>query len=266
MGVVVIATLILSISLCVLWVRRCFRVGASSGSVAEKACQGRRSLLSTLTTMIAVGLLHTFFPRNFLAGTFAMQPCRLGNDQSPKPGPLHIGLQAAIQRNIKSAVIHLLHSGALSSERRAIDARNLAPISKQNVKSILTKTAGSQASDTHIRLSQAGTIAEWLGLEQVQQGNLPGALELVWAGILHDAAFKKAIRRRPSYRLYDLFAGLARRSGNESALSMLGHYVRRVWPDDPVLDSRRRKWANVAASWHTRWLSNGIGWKPTVRG
>jgi hypothetical protein len=92
--------------------------------------------------------------------------------------------------------------------------------------------------------------------------NVKRACELLLNGIHHDVQYKKRhanARKRsaPSYRLYDLAAGLAVRYNQPQVLEELKH---RIKQDGYVLlfESRIKKWDDVNSAWYRRWRERQV--------
>ncbi|GGX87095.1 hypothetical protein GJV26_29055 [Massilia dura] len=95
-----------------------------------------------------------------------------------------------------------------------------------------------------------------------RQARVLPACELLLNGIRHDIAFKhrhSKLRKRssPSFRLYDLAAGLAVRYDHPQVLQELtlrieqaGHAL--------LFRSRIRKWEDRGSSWHRRWRKRNV--------
>lgn len=83
------------------------------------------------------------------------------------------------------------------------------------------------------------------------------ACELLLNGILHDVMFKRThghLRKRsaPSYRLYDLAAGLAVRFNQPHVLQELKLRIEQAGYG-LIFESRVRKWEDPNSGWHRRW-------------
>lgn len=87
--------------------------------------------------------------------------------------------------------------------------------------------------------------------------NIQNACELLLNGILHDVMFKRThghLRKRsaPSYRLYDLAAGLAVRFNQPHVLQELKLRIEQAGYG-LIFESRVRKWEDPSNGWHRRW-------------
>ncbi len=223
------------------------------------ASEGRRSALLKLMTLFGGGLLSALFPRNLLADVAPTWLSAGGRSLHGLEAP--VGLAGSFYRNVRTNVVHYIDKFSGASTEALRQRHNLIPISERQLISLLTNAGGSDPAGARLSLRQAGVIAERLALRQLRRGNTASALELLWAGILHDTAWKRASGGRPSYRLYDLYAGIARRAENDSALRAVRKHVRTVWPNDRLLGDRTRNWLDRPSAWQARWRSEEFNWR-----
>jgi hypothetical protein len=81
--------------------------------------------------------------------------------------------------------------------------------------------------------------------------------QLLLAGIQHDLLFKQRIKNerkkgRPSFRLYDLLAGISVRYGQDKYLTELLEMIESS-EHRLLFQTRVEKWQDVTASWRQRW-------------
>ena len=211
-------------------------------------------------TVFSCGLASALLPRNLLAGV-APRGLRFRSQTLQELEARDVKLAGSFYQNVRTNVVHYIDKFAWASTETSLQRHNLIPISERRVISLLTNAGGPDSAKTRLCLSQAAVIAERLALRQLQERSTASALELLWAGILQDTAWKKASGGRPSYRLYDLYSGIARRAENESALGSVRKYVRAVWPHDRLLADRTRNWLDQPSAWQARWRSEEFNWR-----
>jgi hypothetical protein len=144
-------------------------------------------------------------------------------------------------------------------------------------------------------LKEAALSSERLAIQEVNKGDISKAIEVLWYGVRQDTWIKKkqarVLQRQaqlllrakapdssvkvnsetplrnpyPSYRLYDLIAGLAKRLKNEekwkAQLSLLRQYVKDNWNKDVVLNQRVNAWSNPSNKWKQKWEGKDLVWK-----
>ena len=114
-------------------------------------------------------------------------------------------------------------------------------------------------------LREAALSSERLAIQEVNNGDIPKAIEVLWYGIRQDTSFKKNHSRRPSYRLYDLTAGLAKRLKNDekwrAQVAQLRKYVSENWKNDVFLNQRVNTWSNPSDKWKKKWEAQELVWK-----
>ena len=118
---------------------------------------------------------------------------------------------------------------------------------------------------TQFPLREAALSSERLAIQEVNNGDIPKAIEVLWYGIRQDTRFKKHHGRRPSYRLYDLTAGLAKRLKNDAKwkaqVAQLRMYVAQNWKNDVFLNQRVNTWSNPSDKWKKKWEAQEVVWK-----
>ena len=84
-------------------------------------------------------------------------------------------------------------------------------------------------------------------LEERRNKNLARAVELLRVGLPSDDFYRAKSGRKPSYRLYDLYAACLLEGKDLSGLKALSEHIRKVWPTDMVLANRILHWQKRAS-------------------
>lgn len=228
-------------------------------------------LLALITALVPTGILKGLMVR--LSGSTVPRFRR-----RPRP-PMLYGYENSFHRNIYSYRIHYFGQRGLTSNREFLSRENLTKVDLSQVFAALmppnnTSFANLNAppswpamTDTWGRSktprlipSQASPLIECLALERWQT-DPKGALDLLRVAILFDSQFKFGIGKRPSYRLYDLYAGLAFKMKNSPAIDDLVRYAQTRWKDDTRMTKRIQTWQTPTAAYISRWSSENLQWK-----
>ena len=240
--------------------------------VAGVSLAGFGLLIASITALVPKGLLKGLLVR-MTGSTVPRFRRRLG----PEP---KTGLENSFQRNTNSFVIHYFGKRGLTSNREFLLQVNLAKVELSEVLTVLMGTNKHSFSELHeppswapevakdklsrtrrLNLSQASALIECLALEQWETDR-KGALDQIRVAILFDTEFKKRISKRPSYRLYDLYAGLAYKMKDEDTIDDLINYAQTTWKDDKRMSKRIERWKAPTAAYSSKWNSQVLRWKP----
>lgn len=124
----------------------------------------------------------------------------------------------------------------------------------------------------HVHLASASWSFEEAAIAILQSGSINSrttkeVCQLLLCGIQHDLLYKQITnnnrkKAQPSFRLYDLLAGISVRfREDESFQHLLEIIVKSEY--QIVLEPRIEKWQNVSGAWHQRWRNphKRIKWK-----
>jgi hypothetical protein len=230
---------------------------------------GRRAFLAVAGTASLVGLAILASPRYVISGLLPGKSLRVPRYRKPIRKilqPLAATLQNSFRLNLRSKIVHYVDWEGWSAGAEGMAERNLSPVERAQVKSLLPKP--EQVAPNHLErlnLQQAGAMAERLALEAAQQNNLDLALNLLWQGIGRDKAFKSLNLNRPSYRLYDLYVGLTVRAGElgSERWKQFLHSVREQRPMDAAIQQRLAHWESFSQDSRRakRWTGEKLLWR-----
>jgi hypothetical protein len=122
-----------------------------------------------------------------------------------------------------------------------------------------------RSRDLHVNLANASVSLETVALEQLRaKTDGERVKQILILAIDHDARYKAASRGRPSFRLYDLLAGIHVRMAAINSVSpdpnpaaeLLKRLTESYTSDQYVtrqIDARLQKWADSKGLWHECW-------------
>lgn len=244
---------------CLLWPRVQF--GAYPDQLLAES-KRRRQFLYLSGAVGLLGLIYISLPRSLLPKSLTARMPRFkkragARATSPLPEQFH----ATFQLNSKSGVIHFINCAGWSAGKLWLNSEYFQPHGAETIASALSLENISANKKPHVDLSRWGFIAEPLALKKFAAGNLQQALDILWSAIIVDTRRKKNFRVKPSYRLYDLYAGLAVRGKSSEQLKKLDQYVSENWGSDKTLEARRRKWSKPPSAWVSKWQGAELPWK-----
>lgn len=131
-----------------------------------------------------------------------------------------------------------------------------------------------KSTTPHLHLASASFSFEQAAIESLKNKNDKQACQLLLDGIKHDILFQIVNPGgKPSFRLYDLLAGLTVRYQQDEYFNNMIDLIK----NNPQFESRREKWTNKNSSWYKRWenrkkrIESGteiaeakIKWKTTI--
>jgi hypothetical protein len=159
-------------------------------------------------------------------------------------------------KNPRSPVVHVSNLAG---------AFRFPKIPRQHVKvehATITAVLGKNKRTTRVVLPAASWAFELKAIEAVEQKNPRLACDLLLCAVRHDLLFLKSEPRRPSYRLYDLLAGLSVRFGT-AHLSALGNLLKNS-PASPAFRYRLAAWDNADSRWRKRWTAADRVWITSI--
>ncbi len=112
-----------------------------------------------------------------------------------------------------------------------------------------------QSLPNHVNFRQFSAVTECLVIEQLQNGNVDGAIDFLMKSIKY-SKFNK-----PNYRLYDLLAGLTYRHSKKEKTEELIKHIKDRWKEDKILNKRKEKWSEPSERWKSKWKSETLKWK-----
>jgi hypothetical protein len=245
----------------------------------------RRLFLKTSGSLITLGLIYTLMPRRYLPRWLTARSPRKRSRRQTQP--LGGNFRKAFQLNRKTGTIHYINNTGITMGQIALSPSNLQALDLEQVTNIVAggnvptpdqvgKTRGSigpgittngnaKPLTPHLPVTRAGTIIEQIAIEQIQKGNVPVSLKVLWVGIIEDTKYKKKNGGKPGYRLYDLFAQLASGTSDNSELSRLDGHIRTFWNEDQRLKDRKQKWFDLSSNWRKRAADSKFNWKPSYK-
>ncbi len=126
-----------------------------------------------------------------------------------------------------------------------------------------------------VHLAAASWSFEEAAIALLQNGSINSrntnkACQLLICGIQHDLVYKRRTnnsrkRTQPSFRLYDLLAGISVRFREDESFQKLLKLSREE-EYEIILEPRVEKWQNVTGAWHRRWRNRQklIKWKGSL--
>lgn len=170
------------------------------------------------------------------------------------------------EKNFCSSSEPLLRSGNELPHSDIISESSAPPekqeISGSNASSDSRREAESSSYPRHVHLASASWSFEEAAIAILQSGSIDShktkeVCQLLLCGIQHDLLYKQStnnIRKKaqPSFRLYDLLAGISVRFREDESLQNLLEIIRKS-EYQIVLEPRIEKWQNVSGAWHQRW-------------
>jgi hypothetical protein len=120
----------------------------------------------------------------------------------------------------------------------------------------------SGPSADRVTLAESSWGLEMIALDAVAAGDKTRACDILLTAVRHDMLFVARTARRPSYRLYDLLAGLSARW----SLPHLATMTRMIDASTmaPAFRYRIRTWQDVASPWRKRWTAESRVWTVSV--
>jgi hypothetical protein len=118
-----------------------------------------------------------------------------------------------------------------------------------------------QLHGPHVNLASASwafeeAVMEVLGKEPFHRKHSAKVCELLVFAIKHDIVFRRAVTRRPNYRLYDLLAGVCVRFKHDRYLTELKRLILDAGEEGPF-KTRMTRWNDPQGSWRKRWRNRG---------
>jgi hypothetical protein len=216
----------------------------------------------------------------FKLGTGGLQPYAdllLPNQTPPVAAPDHREPDEADQETAKEAggkarpsfvtggaaqVIRILPTPGISPDSEGLPESSIPTLLSMNKFQPKEKNSpGKQASrwltKPRVNLATASHAFEQAALSILQSPNLNHraygrACELLIYAINHDLYMKKKTGQPPSFRLYDLLAGITLRNNRISYFKEMLRLISDFDQQD-IFQSRINKWQNPESSWYKRW-------------
>lgn len=206
--------------------------------------------------------------------------------RSKVPAVAHSAFTNSFRRHLSSSVIHYFGHQGLASNRVFLSPKNVELIPDQEVISRLSLTGKTlQESKTppswpelpvnlgpgsasknkkkapRLNVSQAPALIECLAMEQCARGDRSAALSLLRSAIVLDASRKERLTKKiPSYRLYDLYVGLAYSMNDSLAIQDLIAYARAKWQKDKRMEKRVERWSSPRDEYLKKWRGPNLPW------
>lgn len=175
--------------------------------------------------------------------------------------------------NPKSQIIHYVPEGKKPHFTAGINASRLQPADSieaavQSLKPNALTTDGSRAKvfvparPPRVNKHRSSYSFERAAVSELKQNNVDRACDLLLYAIQYDQLIGTP---SPSFRLYDLLAGVAVRFNKSDCLQRLAAVIAKT--SNPVavkkLADRQKKWQDPQSHWHLRWSnrSKQIEWK-----
>jgi hypothetical protein len=183
---------------------------------------------------------------------------------NPSSGPARDVPAKPPAASSQSGVIHYFGGNGFTSGRIYLNIsrtkRRIFTIEDKEIIPILIQQANSGTlQGPRVDRNRVGALAECLAL------SLPAAKQfpVLWSAIVSDTKLKENTGRKPGYRLYDLYAGVAYHLKNDSERDKLIAYANEHWGSLPAMAARVKKWANPSEKWKKKW-EDTPQWKSAI--
>lgn len=202
----------------------------------------RRNFLALSTLALFGGLtgaLFVFFPG------FPRRNPRFIKKSRPKP--YITSLSSGFYLNPKSDIAHYIFPNGMIRNVYYINEMRLKSIPIEDFKSLYFNQGLP-----HLNLSSSSSSFEDAVGRLIREDRIEQALELLRAALIHDVELQRRSGKKPSLRLYDLFAGLSVRYGQLQNLEYLIDLISEA-KQRQLFSSRIDKWKDQNSRWYKGW-------------
>jgi hypothetical protein len=225
---------------------------------AKRAWNRRAVIASTIGagTLLAAGAAVKFWPKPStplakgqpaLAGS---TPVAKNLPRRKRRGPKSVSsaLSPGFYTNRRTSIIHRVLVARKIGHLSFISEANLRPLPPDAFENFRPGPKGLP----HVHLTASSQAFEDAALDLVRRKDPGAAIDLLRAAITHDQEIQRRSACKPSFRLYDLLAGLSIRHAQTAQLRAMTQDLADA-PHASLFADRIAKWTNTNSRWYKGW-------------